>query len=171
MGALLFYYWNIVMKTPEKLADIIPFLFQHEHQWKYDLLRNWPTIFGNMSDKVHLESINKDILVLAVSDACLMQELYTLSPVLLTAINQVLDKPHIQHLRFKRAGLAKKKIVKNLEQRNTVLRSSIILTAQEERALQTIKDPQLAQAMKEFLIRCHCEQKMYAAPAQLTLKG
>jgi hypothetical protein len=149
------------MKTPERLADIIPFLFQHEHQWKYDLLRNWQTIFGNMSNRVHLESINKDILVLAVKDACLMQELYTLSPVLLTAINQVLDKPHIQHLRFKRAGITEKKIIKKQEHKKTILRSSIILTAQEERALSTIKDPLLAQAMKEFLIRCHCEHKMY----------
>jgi hypothetical protein len=149
------------MKTPERLADIIPFLFQHEHQWKYDLLRNWQTIFGNMSNKVCLESIDKDILVLAVRDACLMQELYTLSPVLLTAINQVLDKPHIQHLRFKRAGLRQQKIEKPREQKNVVLRSSIVLTAREEKALAAIKDPQLAQAMKEFLIRCHCEHSMY----------
>ena len=154
------------MKTPEKIADIIPLIFQHEHQWKYDLLRNWQTIFGPMSDKVRLESINKDILVLAVKDACLMQELYTLSSVLLNAINKTLDKPHVQHLRFKRAGITNKKIIRQPEQRNTIELSSIILTTQEEKALKTIKDPQLAQAMKEFLIRCHCEQKMYGNPVK-----
>ena len=148
-----------IMKTPEKIAAIIPLIFQNEHRWKYELLRNWHNIFGSMSSKVCLERINKDILILAVSDACLMQELYTLSPVLLTAINQVLDKPYIQHLRFKRAGLRPQKIVQQSEQKTRMPARSVILTGSEEQALRKIKDPQLAQVMKEFLIRCYCERK------------
>lgn len=149
------------MRTPEKIATIIPLVFQQEHQWKYELLRNWRNIFGSMSDKVFLERINNDILVLAVNDACWMQELYTLSPLLITSINQVLDKPYIKQLRFKRAGIRPKKLYPAQERPAHVPRSSIVLSAREEKALSAIKDLQLAKAMKDFLIRCHCEQETY----------
>lgn len=149
------------MKTPEQIANIIPLIFQQEHQWKYELLRNWQDIFGNLSGRVRLESINKDILVLAVSDACLMQELYTLSPVLLTAINQVLDKPYIQHLRFKRAGIRQPR--KQCLERYVIPipTSSILLSPKEQKIISSIQDSQLAQVLKDFLIRCYREREMY----------
>jgi hypothetical protein len=149
------------MKTPEKIANLIPLIFQEEHQWKYQLLSNWKNIFGSMSNKVFLERINKDVLVIAVNDACLMQELYTLSPLLLTSINQVLDKPYIQHLRFKRAGIRPQK--KSLPRNHIPLvpHSAIVLTSREVKVLSVIKDPQLAQALKDFLIRCHRERETY----------
>lgn len=149
------------MSTPHKIADILPYIFNDEHQWKYQLLRNWQNIFGTMSDKVYLERINNDILVLAVYDACWMQELYTLSPLLISSINKALDKPYIKQLRFKRAGIRPKKISRPQEQRPHIPRKSILLTAREEKALSAIKDTQLAAAMKEFLIRCYCEREMY----------
>ena len=98
------------MSTPHKIADILPYIFNEDQQWKYQLLRNWQNIFGKMSDKVYLERINNDVLVLAVYDACWMQELYTLSPLLISSINKALDKPYIKQLRFKRAGIRPQKI-------------------------------------------------------------
>ena len=94
-------------------------------------------------------------------DACWMQELYTLSPLLISSINKALDKPYIKQLRFKRAGIRPQKIVHPQEQRSYIVRKSIVLTGREEKALAAIKDKQLAQAMKDFLIRCHCEREMY----------
>ena len=48
------------MSTPHKIADILPYIFNEDQQWKYQLLRNWQNIFGKMSDKVYLERINND---------------------------------------------------------------------------------------------------------------
>ena len=149
------------MSTPHKIADILPYIFNEEHQWKYQLLRNWQNIFGAMSDKVFLERINNDTLVLAVYDACWMQELYTLSPLLISSINKALDKPYIKQLRFKRAGIRPKKITRQQNQVSIAARKSIILSTQEEKALSAIKDKQLASAMKDFLIRCYCERELY----------
>jgi hypothetical protein len=148
------------MKTPEKIAALIPLVFQQEHRWKYELLRNWHNIFGNLSDKVCLERINKDILIIAVRDACLMQELYTLSPLLLTSINQVLEKPYIQHLRFKRAGLRHPVKVNSCEQKTISHNSIVILSTREQNTLSSIKDPQLAEVLKDFLFRCHREREI-----------
>ncbi len=153
------------MSIPHKIADILPQIFNQDHQWKYQLLSNWKNIFGAMSDKVYLERINNDILVLAVYDACWMQELYTLSPLLISSINKALDKPYIKQLRFKRAGIRPPKISRPTEPTPYIFRKSFLLTPREEKALSELKDPELAAAMKDFLMRCYCEQEMYKTSA------
>lgn len=148
------------MNNPQSLATLIPLIFNDEHQWKYQLLKNWQNIFGKLSDKVYLEKIQNDILILAVYDACWMHELYALSDVLLASINKTLDKPYIKQLRFKRAGIARKKKLKTTS--NTCHKQqAITLTAQEQRILSSIKDKELAAALHNFLVRCYNERPLY----------
>lgn len=149
------------MSTPEKIANLIPLVFQQEQQWKYQLLRNWQTIFGKMSDKVYLERIHQETLILAVYDACWMQELYSLSPLLLTSINNTLDKPYVKQLRFKRAGIRQQKTCPVKEHTPTINKKSIMISATEQKALSAIKDAQLAAVLKDFLVRCYCEREIY----------
>jgi hypothetical protein len=149
------------MSKPLKIDAIIPNLFDQEHQWKYQLLSNWRNIFGTMSDKLYLERINNDVLILAVYDACWMQELYSLSPLLLDTINKTFDKPYIKQLRFKRAGIRPKKEQKNTGYEKHVTYKPYTLTYQEERALASVKDTQLAKALRDFLTRCYNEQQLY----------
>lgn len=147
------------MGIPQKIADLLPNIFSDDQQWKYQLLRNWQNIFGKMSDKVYLERINNDTLILAVYDACWMQELYTLSPLLISSINKTLDRPYVKQLRFKRASIRQKKISRHQEHKSPISRKSFLLTAREEKALSGIKDTQLATTMKDFLIRCYRERE------------
>lgn len=149
------------MSKPQKIDAIIPHLFDQEHQWKYQLLSNWRNIFGKMSDKLYLERINNDVLILAVYDACWMQELYSLSPLLLDTINKIFDKPYIKQLRFKRAGIRPKKEIKSTGYEKHITYTPHTLTYQEERALASVKDAQLAKALHDFLSRCYSEQQLY----------
>jgi hypothetical protein len=149
------------MSMPQKIDAIIPRVFDPEHQWKYKLLSNWHAIFGKMSDKVYLERINNDVLVLAVYDACWMQELYTLSPLLLDVINKIFDRPYVKHLRFKRAGIRPQKKLGRLYNNRPLQYTPHTLTPREERALASVKDAQLAEVLRDFLTRCYNEQRLY----------
>lgn len=65
-------------------------LFQKSNDnqfWKINLLQNWPKIVGNIANKVMIYKIHKDTITLGVFELCWMQELYTLSPMLLKKIN------------------------------------------------------------------------------------
>lgn len=134
------------------LSSLLP----KNDSWKIQLLSNWATIMGNLHTKVQLEKIYEDTLVLGVHNSSWLQELYLLSPMLLHTINQKLDQPRIKHLRFKQAG-------KRLEELKTVeikakQRKEVILNMQEQTALNSMKDPQLRDALKAFLIRCYQER-------------
>jgi len=140
------------------IAQLINLVFDDEQQWKYQLFRNWPTIFGKLGDKVFLEKIQRDTLVLAVLDACWLQELYALSDVLLAAINEKLDKPRIKRLRFKQGGSRKKQLAVRTKKSAYQPQRVRSLYAKEKVALEHINDPELAEALRDFLMRCHREQ-------------
>lgn len=152
------------MNNPQSLATLIPLIFNEEHQWKYQLLKNWQAIFGKLSDKVYLERIQQDVLTLAVYDACWMHELYALSEILLASINKTLDKPYIKQLRFKRAGIRPKKTNTDCQSNPCKKQHAITLTTQEQRILDNIKDHELAAALKDFLVRCYKERSLYGLP-------
>ncbi len=138
------------------MKPLIKTLFGQQENWKIQLLQHWPTIIGSLNAKVVLEKIEQDCLVLGVTDACWLQELYMLSPILRQAINKKLDAPRIKTLRFKRIG--KKKETRTQQQpRRTVLHTEGTLSKKEEEALAHIKDPELQSAIKKFLFRCQQE--------------
>lgn len=143
----------------KNIKDLLPGLLQHQDNWKLQLLSSWPTIFGPLSSKVHLEKIHDDTLVLGVQDSCWLQELYLLSAVLLKTINETLDAPRIKHLRFKTIGI-KKSSQPQQQKRIPVPQRKVILSANEQRALLNIKDEQLRSALKDFLIRCYQEKNI-----------
>ena len=129
-----------------------------EHSWKIDLLQNWPDIIGSLKTKVNLEKIQDSTLVLSVTDACLLQELYLLSPILLKRINEKLDQPRIKRLRFKQAGIKKVKRKRAPVQKKKRL-TTVVLSTKEQNALKKIEDQELGDALKRFLIRCYQEKE------------
>lgn len=151
------------MSRPQKISELLPLLFNAEHQWKYQLFSQWKTIFGKFSEKVYAESIHNDTLVLAVYDSCWLQELYTMSPLLLTCINKTLDKPYIKRLRFKRAARRVSKKPIHQEQTHIINQRPVVLTQREQQTLDSIKDTELAGALRNFLVRCLKERDLYEA--------
>lgn len=136
---------------------ILDSLLSQHNNWQIQLLNTWPTIVGSIRTKVQLLKIQEDTLVIGVFDSCWLQELYLLSPLLIKTINEKLDQPRIKKLRFKTVGIADKKEKKEAPAKKVV--SKIVqLSARELETLKEIKDEQLRQALKDYLIRCHREK-------------
>ncbi len=139
--------------TIEQLLDKI---LASDESWHHMLIRNWHTVIGALHNKVQLEKIEDDMLFLGVYDACWMQELYLLTPLLLRTINQKLDRPRIKQLRFKMVGKQKaKKITSSAPPKAEKV---VVLNRRELEALKNVDDPQLQEALKRFLIRCYQEK-------------
>lgn len=145
------------MAKPISLADLLETVLDKEQQWKYQLLANWQAIFGKFGDKVFLERIKNDTVILAVYDACWMHELFTLSDVLITAINEKLDKPYVKKLRFKQGKKKPQPHIIQTSLKPYLYDKKIVLTERQQQALNIIKDPTLAQALHDFLVRCQNE--------------
>ncbi len=132
----------------------------HE-SWKINLIKNWPTIIGNLHEKVSLQKIYPNSLVLGVYDSSWIQELYLLSKLILKKINNHLDRPRIESLRFQcietsaaKNALDKKNAAEKLKNKKNLQKKEFILKPQEVVALQKIQDPQLSQALESFLKKC-----------------
>ncbi len=143
------------MTIPVK--KILETFFTERSTWQLQLLSKWPTIIGSIKTKVQLLKIYEDTLVIGVLDSCWLQELYLLSPLLIKTINENLDQPRIQKLRFKSVGLAEKK--KEKEKPPVLGPQKIAQLAPREIAmLESITDEQLRMVLRDYLLRCHAQR-------------
>jgi hypothetical protein len=140
------------------IKNILQSILKTDCSWKTDLLTKWPEIIGDLGSKVKLEKIQDSTLVLSVANACWMQELYLLSPLLIRTINEKLDQPRIKHLRFKQAELKKARPSLPVK-KQACAPQEVTLSSQERAALDKISDPQLSSALKRFLNRCYLEKE------------
>jgi len=138
------------------LKEILQSIINPHKNWKTDLLYRWHEIVGPLHNKVRIEKIYEDTLILGVFHSCWMQELYLLSPLLIKTINEKLDQPYVKQLRFKHIGI---KYNKQKKTQSTAIKKKkeIVLTKQDECTLAKISDPVLRDALKAFRIRCYQE--------------
>lgn len=148
---------NSCISMATHIKHILPNLLARRDDWHFELLANWHAIVGNLSSKMTLEKIQGDTLVIGVFDSCWLQELYLMSSMILTRINQKVGHSHIKQLRFKKAEV--KKQVSSLTQQKKVLEAVVPkpLTTQEQSALDALKDPELRDILRTFLMRCQKE--------------
>ncbi|MDZ4330317.1 MAG: DciA family protein [Flavobacterium sp.] len=139
----------------QNVKNILDSLLQPSSQteaWKMNLIKNWPTIIGSLHEKVSLQKINATSVVLGVYDSCWIQELYLLSKLILKKINNSLDRPRIETLRFqcieKKEHIVQKKAAMQRTERITALKPK------EISALQKIHDPELSAALEGILRKC-----------------
>jgi len=139
------------------IKDLLQSFVDKKRDWKVDLLYKWRDIIGSLHDKVRIEKIHNDTLILGVFHPCWMQELYLLSPLLLKTINEKLDQHYIKQLRFKHVCIKKNTYKK--EQVQTIPQDTIVrLTYEDERVLTRITDTTLRDALRAFRIRCYQEK-------------
>lgn len=140
----------------KQLKEFLSSVFEGQG-WKLKLLSEWETIAGGLANKVRLEKIDGNTLTVGVFQSSWLQELYLLSGVLKKSINDHLGYPHVEKLRFKHASPQAKPVTKKDRPIPSFAErlEPIALSAQEERALEKIKDEELKQALHKFLSRCH----------------
>ncbi len=139
------------------IRENITALLAPEQEWHLELLTNWNNIMGTLSDKVRLEKIQGNTLILGVFDSSWMQELFLLSRVLIQTINKQLSQPYVKELKFK-AAAHKKATAKNTYQPQSSIKKTKkperALSQQELQALEKIADEQLRSVLREYLIHC-----------------
>lgn len=135
------------------IKDFLPLLLGQPKDWKVTLIKEWPSIIGTLKDKVILEKIDHDTVILGVVHPAWIQELSYLKPVILEAINNQLEKPYIKTIHIKTCSPQKKYIPRGTPKVHVPFKPHT-LSAREERALEGIKDVELKEAMKLFLQRC-----------------
>ena len=139
------------------LMQVIP----TKHRWKITLLTNWESIIGDLHDKVILEKIVRDSLVLRVSHSSWAQELYFLIPMLKEKINTLLGQERIKTIRLRTSEISNKKktVLKKMYQEKEVNRTIMqgnahFLTKQEQKSLHQVGNNELRSSLAGYAIRC-----------------
>lgn len=137
------------------IKNIVKKLSCIEDHWKVGLLKSWPSIVGKLNARITLETIQDDTVIIGVADSCWLQELYMLSPLLCSLINQSLDTPRIKTVRFKKiSNVQSLKKIGPIAQQSYPQSIHIPLSLKEECALKNIVDQELQDALKSFHHRC-----------------
>ena len=140
------------------LHDLIALCLPQD-SWRITLMREWPTLLGPLSNRVSIEAITDATLVLGVSDSCLMQELYLLSPLIVTTVQKSIGNSHIKQVRLKRSEIVTHQKSYTSSQRSSV-KKAVSLTRSEAHALESINDAELKEALRMYCIRCHQEREI-----------
>lgn len=140
------------------VKDLLSSLVPKQASWKVQLLAQWHTIVGNLKTAVTLEKIYEDTLILGVDNSSWMQELYLLSPLLVSMINTRLDQPRIKTVRFKLIARQKRTPKNENYQKRYIQLAQQRISAKEEHALSGISDESLRASLRQFLMRCYQER-------------
>lgn len=139
----------------QPIANLLHSFISRDSHWKIQLIKQWPEIAGAMHIYTGIETISKDCVTISVENSCLMQELYHLSPLLVSKINLTLDQPRIKNVRFK-LQYSKKSMVKDkIIREEYVCKKIPPLSMKEKKALSCVADPELKNALLSFRKRCY----------------
>jgi hypothetical protein len=141
------------------ISELLHNFVGKQDNWKTILLQNWDQVIGSLKDKVTIEKIDRNLLVLRVCHPAWAQELFLLSDVLKQKINSLFDKEHIKEIRFISASFKKNSPVKSkngndfYNNANTKF-DTVCLTPAEKKSLSNITDHELKESLEKFYIRC-----------------
>jgi len=126
---------------------------QQAPAWHIQLFEQWHTIVGDLQQVMRLEKIVGNMLIIGVYDASWMHELHMLSTVLVQTINQHLDEPHINRVRFRQVARSKIKKIDAAQKGTMPIIELPALTHTQQTVLNQIPDEQLRSHLHTFLAR------------------
>jgi len=140
------------------IKNLIYSLIPAEHHWKFTLFKQWDDIIGNLKDRVVIEKIEGDTLILTTTHPAWANELLLLTPLLKQKINACFDKPRIKTIRLKtamRKPAAPQRQIRNRSTDTTQQKlPPSILTPQEKTILAHLSDKTLQLVIADYLVRC-----------------
>lgn len=137
----------------QHISNLVQNLFLRYDDWRFTLIKSWPSIFGPLSQHTRLEKVDGSTLIIGVYDPHWMQELHLLSPTLIASVNNHLQKQVVTNVKFK---LAQRKvhtppiIKKNTAAPEHAQAPLIKLNTHQQQALVDIKDPELKKALLTY---------------------
>jgi hypothetical protein len=155
--------------------NIIFNLVKAEHRWKAHLLSMWDGIVADLADKVTIERISDDTLVIGVTHPCWAQELMMSSNHLKFKINRALDGKKILKIRFVNSTSSSNTVNKRISENKEIESINSIgeektnqlsllsvggewhhvnLTSDEEARLELINSKELRAMLRTFYLAC-----------------
>lgn len=145
------------MTEAKQISQFFNNIVSKQHSWKLRLFKKWNEIIGDLKDKVEIERIDGNLLILAAIHSVWAQELFLLSDLLRNKINVALGHEYIKAIRIntkkrtyscvkKEKKLGKKTVCYDLKKVN--------LNKIEQRVLEKIADQELKSCLKDFYLRC-----------------
>lgn len=137
----------------QDFASILQKLLNERINWQHQVIADWAQIIGPMHQRVRVEKIENDILILGVFDAAWMHELSMLTDVLKDKINRFLGAPYIKSVRLRRVAPHQrtKRTVNAAPKRSLPPKP---LSIHEQTSLRAIRDPELKKTLVAFRDRC-----------------
>lgn len=140
------------------IKDSLASLLVKEVTWHTVISQQWHTIMGDLSNRMCVEKIQKNTLIIGVYDAGWLQELYYLSDMIKQKINDYLQAPHVHEIKFK-ATLRRKQMSSPVYEKKQFSLKKHPLSPLEQSALNRIEDTNLRSLLHEFLLRSYEEKK------------
>ncbi|MFH1644699.1 MAG: DUF721 domain-containing protein [bacterium] len=86
----------------KQINQFLNSIFPKQHSWKITIFQNWNSIIGDdLKNKVIIERIENDLLIIGVNHPALAQELFLNSENLRTKINNLFEKEKIKKIQFR----------------------------------------------------------------------
>jgi len=149
-----------VLFVAKRIGELLHNFVQKDNNWKIKLFENWDFLVGPLKDKVSIEKIDRNLLILGVSHPAWAQELFMLSDMLRQKINSFLGKEYIKTIRFR--FIEKNRDSNNfddktkqddkLDDKETL--KKLYLTERERKNLSKVTDPELKDWLEKFCLCC-----------------
>jgi len=149
----------------ENISNVLSKILPQEHNWKIKLLQNWGSIIGHLKDKVRIEKIASNFIVLGVCHPAWAQELQLFSNVLKKKINSVLKEDRIQYIRFKTVTLndesnSSRKELNFLDRKEGIIpKEEVRLSVKQQKSLKKIKNEELRDFLVQYYGRCSLKDR------------
>ena len=139
----------------KKIAELIQSLIPKDVAWKLTVLKSWPSVAGDLADKVSIFAVNDRQLILQASHPVWAQELNFLAPLIREKINALISPHVIETISFK---IIKKNVphtfVTSPHKTNFLHEKSKVpyaINAREKRCLALVKDESLRNILENYL--------------------
>ena len=121
--------------------------------WHMSLIQQWPILIGALHNRVHIQRIQQDVLILGVYETHWIQELFLLSHEIIESVNTFLKEPKIRQVRF--VVIEKRQTLQKITGKSRAQeKHASSLTNKQKDALLQIQDDQLKVALTDFWQRC-----------------
>lgn len=141
----------------QKIATILSSIIPADVRWKLTLLHAWPQIVGDLADKVTIFSIENNHLILQTHHSAWAQELNFLAPLIIEKIHTLLGTKTIRSISFKIIKRTPSKGASQASKNTNTLHSdkagNYAMTKKETSKLDSLKDEQLRNALRDYLLR------------------
>lgn len=138
----------------EHIGNFLLDIFPREHHWKVLLFQNWDNIIGSLSDKVRIEKLDGNLMVLGVCHPAWAQELYFMSNMIKNKINFILKEDRVKRIRFNTVELNKKTTKSKIRKKAVSKKKILSLNDEHLSILNNIKEDEFRLILSQYYTRC-----------------